>query len=114
MLNSWRCGPNAGPDRSFWLIGAIVALLAGCAPAIQAPSPPVAAAAPSPPPPVQPVPLPQAVLNAASAVFSGAPVPPGQRQVVVIDPLVNGVTGEQTAATQQIQNQIVALAQQKY
>lgn len=53
-------------------------------------------------------------MNAASAVFSGAPVPPGQRQVVVIDPLVNGVTGERTAATQQIQDQIVALAQQKY
>ena len=53
----------------------------------------------------------QAVLNAANAVFSGAPVGPQQRQVVVIDPLVNGVTGEQSVATQQIQDQIVALAQ---
>jgi outer membrane protein OmpA-like peptidoglycan-associated protein len=33
---------------------------------------------------------------------------------VVIDPLVNGVTGEQSAATRQIQERIVALAQEKY
>ena len=80
-----------------------MALLAGCAPAVQAP-PPVVATAPPTPPPVQPVPLPQAVANAASAVFSSAPVSPNQRQVVVIDPLVNGVTGEQSVATQQIQD----------
>jgi outer membrane protein OmpA-like peptidoglycan-associated protein len=89
-----------------------MALLAGCTQPVQAP-PPVAAATP-PPPPVQPVPLPQAVLNAANAVFSTAPVSAGQRQVVVIDPLVNGVTGEQSAATQQIQDRIIALAQEKY
>jgi outer membrane protein OmpA-like peptidoglycan-associated protein len=110
MLNWRRCGPSAGPERSSWLAGALVAVLAGCAPAIRTP-PPVAAAAP---PPVQPVPFAQAVLNAANAVLSGAPVGPGQRQVVVIDPLVNGVTGEQSLATQQIQDQIVALARQKY
>ena len=90
-----------------------MALLAGCAPAVQAP-PPVVATAPPTPPPVQPVPLPQAVANAASAVFSSAPVSPNQRQVVVIDPLVNGVTGEQSVATQQIQEQIIALARSKY
>ena len=67
-----------------------------------------------PPPAPTPLPLAQAVLNAANAVLSGAPVAPGQRQVVVIDPLVNGVTGEQSLATQQIQDQIVALAQQRY
>ena len=38
----------------------------------------------------------------------------GQRQAVVIDPLVNGVTGEQSAATRQIQDSIVALAQDNY
>jgi len=87
-------------------------LLAGCAQTGQ--TPPVAAA---PPPPVQPVPFPTAVLNAANAVFSAAPVsaqPGGPRQVVVIDPLVNGVTGEQSAATRQIGEQIVALAREKY
>jgi outer membrane protein OmpA-like peptidoglycan-associated protein len=108
MLNWRRCGPSAGPERSSWFAGALVAVLAGCAPATQ--PPPVAAAAP----PVQPVPLAQAVLNAANAVLSGAPVSSGQRQVVVIDPLVNGVTGEQSLATQQIQDQIIALARQRY
>ena len=65
---------------------------------------------------MQPVPFPEAVLNAANAVFSAASAGAhaGQRQVVVIDPLVNGVTGEQSAATQQIQDRIVALAREKY
>jgi outer membrane protein OmpA-like peptidoglycan-associated protein len=106
MLNSPRCEPSVGPDRFTWFAGVIMALLAGCAPITQAPTPVTTA-----PPPV---PLPQAVLNAATAVFSAAPVTPGQRQLVVIDPLVNGVTGQQTAATRQIQDQIVALAQLKY
>jgi outer membrane protein OmpA-like peptidoglycan-associated protein len=87
-------------------------LLAGCTPTSQ--NAPVASApATAAPPPVQPVPFPVAVTNAANAVFSGTPVS-GQRQVVVIDPLVNGVTGEQSAATKQIQDRIVALAQDKY
>ena len=66
---------------------------------------------------MQPVPFPVAVLNAANAVFSGASAnapPGGQRQVVVIDPLVNGVTGEQSAATRQIRDSIVGLANEKY
>jgi hypothetical protein len=57
------------------------------------------------------------VLNAANTGFSTAPVsgqPGGPRQVVVIDPLVIGVTGEQSAATRQIGERIVALAQEKY
>ncbi len=87
-------------------------VLAACAPTAQTPAP--VAAAPPPPPPVQPVPFPVAVVNAANAVFSTAPAAAGERQVVVIDPLVNGVTGEQSVATQQIQDRIVALAQEKY
>ena len=120
MQTARRCGPSAGlehvPDRRgltrfAWLAGAIMALLAGCTQPGQ--TPPVAAAAP---PPVVPVPFPTAVLNAGNAVFSSAPVSgqPGARQVVVIDPLVNGVTGEQSAATRQIGEQLVALAREKY
>jgi outer membrane protein OmpA-like peptidoglycan-associated protein len=88
-----------------------MALLASCTQPGQ--SPKVAATAPPPAPPVQPVPFQQAVLNAANGVFSTAPTG-GQRRLVVIDPLVNGVTGEQTTATQQIQNHIMALARDKY
>lgn len=66
---------------------------------------------------VTPVPFADAVVNAANTVFktASANIPAsGPRQVVVIDPLVNGVTGEQSAATQQIQDRIVALAKANY
>jgi hypothetical protein len=56
-------------------------------------------------------------MKAANAVFTGASATlpaGGERQVVVIDPLVNGVTGEQSAATKEIQDRIVALAKEKY
>lgn len=126
MLNARHCGPNAGRDassdrpglmRRAWLAGAVMALLAGCAQTHQ--TPPVVAAAPPPaPPPLPaPVPFPDAVLKVANAVFATAPVhaqPGGPRQVVVIDPLVNGVTGEQSATTQQIGERLVALAREKY
>ena len=120
MPNSQRLRPNVDHDpsrltcrpvRPSWIAAAILTLLAACAQPTQ--TTPVATAAP---PPVQPVPFPDAVLNAANAVFSAASAgaQAGQRQVVVIDPLVNGVTGEQSAATQQIQQRIVTLAREKY
>ena len=84
----------------------VVALLAGCT----SPTVPVASA---PVPPPAPVPFEQAVQNAANAVFSNVPANP-DRHLVVIDPLVNGVTGEQSIATQQIQNEITDLAKQHY
>jgi outer membrane protein OmpA-like peptidoglycan-associated protein len=83
-------------------------MLAGCTP-----PPP----APPPAPVVTPVPFADAVVTAANTVFktASASIPPGSpRQVVVIDPLVNGVTGEQSAATQEIQERIVALAKANY
>lgn len=121
MLRSRRCGPSAGPDRFLSLVAmkrsaclagsALALLLAGCA---QIAAPP---AAPPAPPVVTPVPFAEAVVSAATTVFTGASstlAPGAPRQVVVIDPLVNGVTGEQSAATQQIQERIVALAKEKY
>ncbi|HEX3996879.1 MAG TPA: hypothetical protein VHX39_37400 [Acetobacteraceae bacterium] len=80
-------------------------------------APPTQTAAAPPPPVVTPVPLADAVVNAATAVFktASATIPAGsERQVVVIDPLVNGVTGEQSTATQDIQDRIVALAKANY
>lgn len=118
MPNLPSCELNAGIERcGLGLVaGAVLALLAGCTqPAQQTPVAATAAPA-APPPPVQPVPFPTAVTNAADAVFAGALAhgKPGERQIVVIDPLVNGVTGEQSAATQQIQDRIVELAREKY
>jgi outer membrane protein OmpA-like peptidoglycan-associated protein len=60
-----------------------------------------------------PVPFEQAVRNAANAVFSALPKD-GTRHLVVIDPLIDGVTGNQTAATRTIQDVIVKLAQESY
>lgn len=84
-------------------------LLAGCA---QQP-PPVVQAATPPAPPAAPVTFDQAVLNAGNAVFSAA-VATGGRQTVVIDPLVNGVTGEQSAATRALADRLADLARQRY
>lgn len=75
------------------------------APASGQPSTP----APAPLPPV--VPFDQAVLNAANAVFSAAPA--GSHRVV-IDPLVDGVTGYSSTATANIQSQVTDLIQRQY
>ena len=118
MKNLRHCGPNAGPDGFVRRAGltfatAALALLAGCA---QVTPPLPAPATPPPAAQITPVPFPDAVLKAANGVFSGAltNAPSPERRVVVIDPLVNGVTGEQSVATKQIQEQIVALARDKY
>src|SRR5262245_39885197 len=95
------------------LLGIAIAALAGCAeegtaPKPQAPAAP-APAAPAGPPPV--VPFEQAVLNAANAVFTQAKAQagstPNAKLPVVIDPLVDGMTGAQSTATQQIQTRIM-------
>jgi outer membrane protein OmpA-like peptidoglycan-associated protein len=94
-----------------WLMAGAAALLmlSGCAQTPPAPQ----AASPTPPPPVQALPFDAAVLSAANTVFSTAPAA-GGGQLVVIDPLVDGVTGEQSNATRAIQARIVALARAKY
>jgi len=55
-----------------------------------------------------------AVAAAARAVFSAAP-PPGARALdVVIDPLVDGMTGYQSKATQSIQDRIVGIVKKEF
>jgi outer membrane protein OmpA-like peptidoglycan-associated protein len=90
---------------------------AGGAPA---PAPqPAAAVAPPPPPPAPPPPPPvlafdEAVANAAHAVFTNAPAPDSGAAMVVIDPLVDGMTGYQSAATQSIQDRIVGIVKRDF
>jgi outer membrane protein OmpA-like peptidoglycan-associated protein len=97
------------PLRLISTVGVLL-LLAACTP------PPATQQAAAPASPIVPVPFDQAVLKAAETVLSTAPAaPPGApRQVVVIDPLVDGVTGQQSAATEDIGARIVALAKAKY
>ena len=59
------------------------------------------------------VPLEQAFLAAATALFDAVPVGVG-KTVVVIDPLLDGVTGIQTAATRSFDARIAALVTERY
>jgi outer membrane protein OmpA-like peptidoglycan-associated protein len=70
---------------------------------------PQTAAAPPPLPPI--LPFDQAVANAANTVFTAAPA--GSYRVV-IDPLVDGVTGYGSRATDGIQAQVTDLVQKQY
>jgi outer membrane protein OmpA-like peptidoglycan-associated protein len=72
-------------------------------------APPATAAAPPPPPPV--LPFDQAVLNAANTVFASAPA---GSHLVVIDPLVDGVTGYVSKATESIQGRVTEVVRQQY
>jgi outer membrane protein OmpA-like peptidoglycan-associated protein len=76
--------------------------------AASSPAPqPVTPAPPPPPPPI--LPFDEAVTNAAHSVLTAAPAPDTAPAMVVIDPLVDGVTGYQSSATQSIQDHIVGL-----
>ena len=73
----------------------------------------VAPSAPATPPPV--VPFEDAVLNAAQALFSKAQLPPGDEKIdLVIDPLIDGISGAQSAATHLMERRIVELIQTKF
>jgi outer membrane protein OmpA-like peptidoglycan-associated protein len=95
-----------------FLMGMLV--LAACVPEQQAPAPSVAQAAP-PPPPI--LPFNEAVTSAADKVFSTASAARGGNSgsnAVVIDPLVDGVTGERSSATKSIQERISGLVKANY
>jgi outer membrane protein OmpA-like peptidoglycan-associated protein len=83
-----------------------------------APNPsPQPAAAPAPIPPPTPLPFEEAVLRAANDLLSKAALPergPGDTVVLAIDPLVDGVTGMQSAATRSMEQRIVALVRERY
>lgn len=100
----------------------LVLLLGACAqaPAPTAPAPAPAASAPvAPPPPPAPPPVArpfdEAIDAAAQALFSSvAGTAEGARRIVVIDPLIDGVTGEQTEATRRVQTRIARLAREQF
>jgi len=90
--------------------------------AAAAPSPePAAAAAPAPTPPPAPPPTPvpfeEAVVRAANDLLSKAALPergPGDKVLLAIDPLIDGVTGMQSTATRSMEQRIVALVRERY
>ena len=61
------------------------------------PPPPVVVAPPPAPAPMLPVPFDTAIVNAATTLFKSAGI--DAARVVVIDPLIDGVSGQQTLAS---------------
>jgi outer membrane protein OmpA-like peptidoglycan-associated protein len=77
----------------------------------QAPAPAAPAAAPA----VAPAPFDTALLNAATALFTKAMLPPGDEQLeLVIDPLIDGVSGAQSAASRLMEKRLTELAQKSF
>ena len=96
------------------LVASVSLLCAGLVACVESASTPTTtapqtAAAPPPLPPI--LPFDQAVANAANTVFTAAPA--GSYRVV-IDPLVDGVTGYGSRATDGIQAQVTDLVQKQY
>ena len=94
---------------------ALAAFLWGCA----SPSSEQAQAPAPTPPPVQPVPFDDAVLKAANDLFSRAQLPAtgtgeSAKHVLVIDPLIDGVSGAQSVATQSMEARLVELVKNQY
>jgi outer membrane protein OmpA-like peptidoglycan-associated protein len=76
------------------------------------PTPPPAAAAPPPPP--TPVAFEAALLKAANDLFSKANLPGTDKITLVIDPLIDGVTGWQTNATRLEEKKVIELVKSSY
>lgn len=92
------------PEISGLGITLILALSSGCS---SSPEKTTTAAAPSAPPPIVAVPYAEAVRKAAQDVLSNAKLPAGQKFNLIIDPLVDGNTGQRTAATADMEKAFV-------
>jgi hypothetical protein len=79
---------------------------------VATPPPPATPAPPAAPPPI--LPFDEAVLSAAANVLGKAQLPPDGKYNVVIDPLIDGVTGTQTVATQAMGARLAKLIQDSY
>ena len=105
---------------------ALLASLAGCdilpfapSPSPSAGAPATPAAAPATAPPIQPIPFEESILKAANDLFAKAQIPAAgsggaQRYPLVIDPLVDGVTGTQSTATQTMEARIKDLVRTRF
>ena len=61
-----------------------------------------------------PPPFAEAVQIAANSLFSNAPLGAGNRQPVIIDPLIDGVSGMESAATRAMEERLVELIKNRY
>lgn len=106
-MNAIKCRRMGFVD---FLLGiALIATLSACATLSETTPSSAASAAP---PPV--LPLNDAVLKAANDLFAKAQLSSAGTSVIVIDPLIDGLSGFQSNATQSMQTQIERLAKEKY
>lgn len=84
------------------------------APATQAAPTPTPAPPPAAPTPPPTLPFEQAVLSAANTLLSKAQLPVDGRFDLVVDPLIDGVTGQQTQATRTMGTMLVKLIEERY
>ncbi len=92
--------------RSPLLRFALLALLASPAAAL-------AQTPPAPPPAPTPVPFPEALQRAANDLFSKAQLD-GARVELVIDPLIDGISGAQSTSTRSMQQTLIELVGKSY
>jgi len=78
----------------------------------QAPAP--APPPPAPPAPPVPVPFDTAIINAATALFKNASAGATGPRVVVIDPLIDGVSGQQSVASRYIETRLRDIARAQF
>ncbi|EXI75033.1 MAG TPA: OmpA family protein [Candidatus Accumulibacter phosphatis] len=112
-MNAPKPIPAAPRRLDCWLLLAVTGLaLVAC----QAPAQRDTAVAPAPAAAPSPIAFDDAVLKAANELLARAQLPPagGQRQVLLIDPLVDGVTGRQSTATRSMEQKIVDLVRREY
>jgi outer membrane protein OmpA-like peptidoglycan-associated protein len=97
-------------------IGPAATSSTAASPVAAAPVAPAASAAPPPPPPPPILPFDEAVLSAANNLLGKAQLPANgaTRFPVVIDPLIDGMTGGQSVATQAMGDRLVALIRERY
>jgi len=114
--------PGVPRTATLTLLAAPLMLLLACATppaAVDSPAAPAPtqAAAPAPPTPLPIVPYDDAVQNAAHALLGRSPLPaepPHPRYTIVIDPLIDGMTGMQNKATQAMGQRITQLIKERY
>src|SRR4051794_25812296 len=75
-------------------------------------SAPPTAASPPPPPPI--IPFDEALQKAANDLFSKASLSDADKVVLVIDPLIDGVTGAQSVATRGMERRIIEIVNKSY
>jgi outer membrane protein OmpA-like peptidoglycan-associated protein len=113
------CAMPAGDSTPAPAAAPAAAVTTAAAPAVvpaAPPAPPAPAAPATPPPPPPPVlPFEEAVLSAANNLLGKAQLAGDvPRHTIVIDPLIDGVTGAQTNASRAMGQRIVELIRERY